>query len=117
MLFMNKLEFSSLVDCFVWISETIGAVRYGFLSGVPPFNAFLIVVFIGTRCSYIKIKCNKRKRNAIFKANKEKMQTKPSPHPLSAVAVKITSPRKPWGGGGGDPDPATNGPADRCCGS
>jgi hypothetical protein len=28
MLFMNKLEFSSLVDCFVWISETIGTVWF-----------------------------------------------------------------------------------------
>ncbi len=28
MLFMNKLECSSLIDCFVWISETIGG--YGF---------------------------------------------------------------------------------------
>jgi hypothetical protein len=36
---MNKLEFSSLVDCFVWISENIGV---GFLSGlsavVTPMN-------------------------------------------------------------------------------
>ncbi len=46
MLSLNKLEFSSLADCFVWISETIGVV-YGFLSGFPPFNAFLIVVSIG----------------------------------------------------------------------
>jgi hypothetical protein len=25
-LFMNRLEFSSLIDCFVWISETIRVV-------------------------------------------------------------------------------------------
>ncbi len=45
MLFMNKLEFSSLIDCFVWISETIGA-WYGFLSGFPPFVAFLSVISV-----------------------------------------------------------------------
>jgi len=27
-LFKNKLEFSSLIDCFVWISETIGVVWF-----------------------------------------------------------------------------------------
>ncbi len=32
--------------------------------------------------------------------NEEEMQTKPSPHQLSAVAAEISSPRKPWGGGG-----------------
>jgi hypothetical protein len=52
MLFMNKLEFSSLTDCFVWIFETIG-VRYGFLSGFSPFDAFLSVVSAERRCIYI----------------------------------------------------------------
>ncbi len=28
MLFMNKLEFTSLIDCFVWISVTIGVVWF-----------------------------------------------------------------------------------------
>jgi hypothetical protein len=45
MQFMHKLEFSSLIDCFVWISETIGVVW--FFLGFPPFKAFLIVVSIG----------------------------------------------------------------------
>ncbi len=40
MLSMNKLEFSSLTDSIVWISETIG-VWDGFLSGFPLFDAFL----------------------------------------------------------------------------
>ncbi len=35
---MNKLEFSLLVDCFVWIFETIRG--YGFLLGFPPFLNF-----------------------------------------------------------------------------
>jgi hypothetical protein len=30
-LFKNKLEFSSLTDCFVWISETIGVVCFSAL--------------------------------------------------------------------------------------
>ncbi len=38
-------------DCFVVISETIGV--YGFLSGFPPVDAFLIVVSMGKRCIYI----------------------------------------------------------------
>jgi hypothetical protein len=27
---------------------------YGFLSGFPPFDAFIIVVFMGNRCVYVK---------------------------------------------------------------
>jgi hypothetical protein len=49
---LNKLEFSSLLDFFEWISETIGMVW--FLSGFPLFNAFLIVVSIGKRYIYIQ---------------------------------------------------------------
>jgi hypothetical protein len=30
----------------------------------------------------------------LSKVNKEKMLTKPSPHPLSSIAVEISSPRK-----------------------
>jgi hypothetical protein len=30
-LFKNKLEFSSLIDCFEWISKTIGVVCYSAL--------------------------------------------------------------------------------------
>jgi hypothetical protein len=30
-LFKNKLEFSSLTDCFVWISDTIGVVCFSAL--------------------------------------------------------------------------------------
>jgi len=52
MLFRNILKLSSLMDCFVWISETIG--WYDFLSGFPPVNAFLIVVSRGKRCIYKK---------------------------------------------------------------
>jgi hypothetical protein len=42
---MKKLELSSSIDSFIWISETLRC--YGFLSGFPPFDAFLIVVSMG----------------------------------------------------------------------
>jgi hypothetical protein len=42
MLFMDKLELSSLIDCFVKISVIRGGK--GFLLGFPPFDAFLIIV-------------------------------------------------------------------------
>jgi hypothetical protein len=40
---------------------------YGFLSGFPLLESFLIVVFMGKIYIYIKIKCNKRKTMIIFK--------------------------------------------------
>jgi hypothetical protein len=50
MLFMNKLEFSSLIDCLVWISESIGEVRF-----TIRFSYFQFIVFsMGKRCYYIK---------------------------------------------------------------
>jgi len=62
---MNKLEFSLLIDCFVWISETKGVVwffvRFSF------FRAFLFVFSMGKKCIYVKIKYNKRNKNATFK--------------------------------------------------
>ncbi len=58
---------------------------YGFLLGFPPFDAFLILVFTG---KYIPL----------WNVNKEIMKTKPGPHLLSAVAVEISSLRKPWRG-------------------
>jgi hypothetical protein len=46
---------------------------YGFLSGFPPFGAFLIGVSMGKICIYIFIKYNERKNNATFKGKKETM--------------------------------------------
>jgi hypothetical protein len=34
----------------------------------------------------------------ISKVSKEIMNAKPSPHPLLAFAIEISSPRKPYGG-------------------
>jgi hypothetical protein len=48
---MNKLEFSPVIDCFGWISETIGVVWFSVR--LPFFDAFLFVVSIGKRCIYI----------------------------------------------------------------
>jgi hypothetical protein len=64
MLFKNKLEFSSLIDCLVWISESVGEVRF-----TIRFSSFrFIVCSMGKRCHYKKIKCNKRKNNDTFKS-------------------------------------------------
>jgi hypothetical protein len=38
----------------------------------------------------------------LLKVKKEVIKNKPRPHPLSAVAVEITSPRKVKSAGGGD---------------
>ncbi len=46
MQFMNKLKISSLVDCFLGFLKS-------FLSGFPPYDAFLVVVSIEKRCIYI----------------------------------------------------------------
>ncbi len=51
MLFRKKLEFSSLIGSFVWISETIGMVWFSVR--FSPFDAFLIFVCAGKRCIYI----------------------------------------------------------------
>ncbi len=94
MLFMNKLEFPSLIDSFVWISETTGVVWFSV--------RFLYFLCISNCCFYGKkmylhiIKCNNGKNKLLSKVNKEIMQTMPSPRPLSAVAVEISSQRKPY---------------------
>ncbi len=49
MLFKNNLEFSSLTDCFVKISETIGLVGMVYVR-FPPLDTFLIVASMGKRC-------------------------------------------------------------------
>ncbi len=83
---MKKLEFSSLIDCF---SHRGGMI----LSGFPPFNAFLIIVFMGIRCIYIKIKCNKRKYNAVTFKGKQRdnvNRAKP-PHTFSCCCRNFKS--------------------------
>ncbi len=81
---MNKLEFSSLIDCFVWFAET-ETIRGGgddFLSGLLSFDAFLTVVSFGKKCIYIEINCNERTINATFKGklrdNVNKAKTSPT---------------------------------------
>jgi hypothetical protein len=46
MLFMNKVEFSSLIDCFVWMKPERW---HGFLSGFPPIDSFINVVSMGEK--------------------------------------------------------------------
>jgi hypothetical protein len=92
MQFMNNLEFSSLIDCFLRISETIRVVWYGFLSGFPPFNAFIIVVSIGKRYIYILIKCNKTTINATFKGKqRDNVEKTKSPPTFSCVCRNLKS--------------------------
>jgi hypothetical protein len=88
--------FYSLDDCFVWNFEAIGVV-YGFLSGFPPFDAFLILVSMGKRCIFKKRNVFRERTILLPQVNREKMYTKPSPHPLSAVSVEIACPRIPLG--------------------
>jgi hypothetical protein len=72
MVFMNKLEFSSLINCLEWISETIRVLWFS--TRFSPLNAFLIVVSMEKMPLYMyKIKCKKRKNNAVSKINKEIM--------------------------------------------
>ncbi len=59
---------------------------YGFLSGFPSFDAFLIVVSMGKRCVL----------HLVFKT--KYFMSHCCPHLLSAVAVEISSSRKPWEG-------------------
>ncbi len=62
---MNKLEFSSFIDSFVWIYE-MG--WYGFLSSFCYFDAFLIVIYMyKEKLSLYVNKGNKRKKNYSFK--------------------------------------------------
>ncbi len=51
MLFMNKLEFSSLTDCFVWILKQKGCRPVGVV-WFSSFNAFIIVVSMRKRSIY-----------------------------------------------------------------
>jgi hypothetical protein len=67
----EKIQFSSLVDGFVWISETKGVVWFSVRFST--FGAFLNVASMGKKCIYIKIKCNKRKNGVTFKRKKEKI--------------------------------------------
>ncbi len=46
----EKLEFSSIIDCFVFFSGTSGVVWY---SVVSSFDALLIMVVMAKRCSFI----------------------------------------------------------------
>jgi hypothetical protein len=68
----------------------------GFLSGFSSFYAFLIVVSTRKRCLHIKIRCKKRKTSATFKGKQRDNEYKA--HPLSAVAVEISSERNHPGG-------------------
>jgi hypothetical protein len=81
---MDKVWLSSLVDCFVWISETIGVgMPNGFLSNFPPYVPlyFLLLcrrdVFI-----YKYIMSNKRKKTASYKSKQRDNvnKAKPPPH-------------------------------------
>jgi hypothetical protein len=51
MLFMNKLEFSSLTDCLVWISKTM----VWFSDRCSSVWWFVIVAFMGKRCILVFI--------------------------------------------------------------
>jgi hypothetical protein len=68
MLFMDKLELSSLIDPFVWISETIGVVRFS-----VRFSLFRCI----SKCGYYKDKMYVykytviRERTIFLKVNKE----------------------------------------------
>ncbi len=67
----EQIQFSSLVDAYVWISETKGVVWFSVR--FTTFGAFLNVAFMGKKCIFIKIKCNKRKNSVTFKRKKEKI--------------------------------------------
>ncbi len=97
MLFMNKFEFSSLLDCFVWISEML----QGWYVGVPPFNAFLVVVSIGKICIYIKQLGVIRERTMLFSKGKERDNANKvkSPPTLSLCCRNLKSKKTIQGGG------------------
>ncbi len=70
MLFMNKLEFSSLTDCFIKISETIGVVWFSVKFSY--FNVFLIL-FLWGKDVFISEKRVRRERTMLLsKVNKAK---------------------------------------------
>jgi hypothetical protein len=58
---------------------------YGFLSGFPPFAAFLISVAMEKVC----ITSNKRKNNATFKGKRRDNVNKSKPPPLAAVYIAV----------------------------
>ncbi len=88
------------IDSFVRIYETktIGviwlSVRFSF------FRCISKCVSVRKICLLFINKGNRRKNNAYFKGKQRYNVKKIKPHPLSSVAVEISSPRKPGGGGG-----------------
>jgi hypothetical protein len=65
-LVMKKLEFSSVTDCFVWVSETIGMVWFS--DRFSTFRCISNFLFLWGKDVFIyQIKCNKRKNNVTLK--------------------------------------------------
>ncbi len=54
-LFKNKLEFYSLIDCFAWISETIGAVWFSIRFFCFIYNYKCCLFFICKHCLDIRM--------------------------------------------------------------
>jgi hypothetical protein len=70
MLLMTKLEFSSAIDCFLWVSEKIGVVRFSVR--IFLYGAFLFVVSIGNNVSLYK-SVIKERTMLLSKVNKQIM--------------------------------------------
>jgi hypothetical protein len=94
MLFMNKLEFSSLIGFFFAYIYKIIVVEW-FSVRFSSFRCISNYCFYGEKMYFYINKekyCN-RKNNSTFKGKQLDSVNKAKPHQLLAVAVEISSPR------------------------
>jgi hypothetical protein len=54
-----RIPFSVISRCILAADLSLDAGVHGFLSGLPPFDAFLIIIY-GGKCLFIKIKFKRR---------------------------------------------------------